>query len=146
MASNAPGEGVINLQADPAGGHALNINGTSGSALYSGIISGSGSILKTGGAIQTLSIDTGFTGNVTVSGGTLIVEGSGGPPNYAGIITVNNGATLQLGDAKLINNALGTADHTLPTLNVNAGGMVTTAAGTTHNLRTREAGWRDDGG
>jgi fibronectin-binding autotransporter adhesin len=133
LVSNAAGEGMINLQADPTGGHALNINGTI-SALYSGTITGSGSILKTGDAIQTLSINTGFSGNVTVNGGTLIVEGTSSPPNYAGIITINSSATLQLGDTSLKSNVLGTADHNLPTLNVNAGGMVTTATGTTHNL------------
>src|SRR5947207_1921644 len=49
------GAGTINLQADPAAGHALLINGGGGPWTYSGSISGGGSVLKSGTSTQIFS-------------------------------------------------------------------------------------------
>ncbi len=84
--------GSIELQADPAGGVALNLTGGSGSASFSGAISGSGSLLKTGGGTQILSGANSFAGSVRVLGGTLEMA-TGAASEYE----VASGALLRLG-------------------------------------------------
>ena len=82
---------------DPGGGTALTINGASGSATLNAYISGSGSILKTGGCSQTLDGIDGLTGSITVNGGTLMVYG-GNVSNPLSNLQVNAGAmTIGLG-------------------------------------------------
>lgn len=82
--------GSISLT-DPDGGTALTFNGASNAQTFSGGISGSGSVLKTGGSTQVLSGANTFTGNVTVTGGLL--EMSNGA---AGYYQASSGGKLKL--------------------------------------------------
>jgi T5SS/PEP-CTERM-associated repeat protein/autotransporter-associated beta strand protein len=75
LISSITGGGSVALT-DPSGGCALNINGSSGSNLYSGSISGTGSLNKSGGSTQILAGTDTFTGNVLVSAGALVLSGT----------------------------------------------------------------------
>ena len=70
LGSWQPGWGTI-LLTNPSNGFALNIDGSSGNANYSGTISGSGGINKSGGSTQTLAGTDTFTGAVLITGGEL---------------------------------------------------------------------------
>ena len=83
-------EGSITL-VDPPQGAAMNINGASGLAFYYGDISGSGSVVKSGGSTQTLAGANTYTGSTTVNGGTLVLD-SATSSSY----TANSGGTLRI--------------------------------------------------
>jgi fibronectin-binding autotransporter adhesin len=68
---------------------ALTVGGNNGNTNYKGVLSGGGSLIKTGSGILILSAANTYTGITTVSAGTLQVDGSTASPT-----TVNSGATL----------------------------------------------------
>jgi len=93
---------------------ALTVNSTSGNdSTFSGVISGSGSVLKTGPATLTLSGTNTYSGATTISSGTLTVNGSigggavtvasgavlGGNGTINGAVTVQSGGTLSPGES-----------------------------------------------
>src|SRR5581483_8873718 len=111
----------------------------SGVLTIQGAITGSGTITKDGAG--TLEIygnpTTGATlaGGMQLAAGTTIFGKSGAGPTVgstgSNFIEIQNGATLQLGDAVITNqNALGTGAQ----IKIDQGGTLTTAAGTTHNI------------
>src|SRR4051812_39955183 len=67
---SSAGIGSIDL-VDPAGGVALTINGASGTQTYGGAITGTGSLVKSGGSTQILNGNLTYLGPTTVNGGTL---------------------------------------------------------------------------
>ncbi len=68
---------------------ALTVGGNSESTTYSGVITGPGSLIKTGGGTLVLDAASNFTGDTTVSGGTLQMDGVTASPT-----SVNIGAAL----------------------------------------------------
>jgi autotransporter-associated beta strand protein len=75
---------------------------TSG-AQYSGAITGSGGLVKTGASFLTLNGSNSYTGGTTVSEGTIFVTGAGTLGNASGAITISNTtstATLDLRNAQ----------------------------------------------
>ena len=82
-----------------------NSNGANGSVanantlnpVYSGIISGAGSITKTGPNTQTFSGANIYAGGTTINGGTLLLSGANNLP-AAGTLLVNGGANFSLAD------------------------------------------------
>ncbi len=60
----------------------------------SGIVSGTGSLTKTGGAGLVLSNINTYTGGTTVTGGTLTLGNGGANGTIRGTVTVGSGATL----------------------------------------------------
>ncbi|MCX6873031.1 MAG: autotransporter-associated beta strand repeat-containing protein [Verrucomicrobia bacterium] len=104
-----------------------------GNQTFSGVISGTGSLDKSGDGTLTLSSATSsYTGNITISGGKLLATGSTGGGNPTGgslgnpmvarTITVNDGGTLSFGNNDILGNA-----GTIPAvaLVINSGGTVT---------------------
>jgi T5SS/PEP-CTERM-associated repeat protein/autotransporter-associated beta strand protein len=73
---------------NPALGTALTINGASGSDTFGGAITGTGSLLKSGGSTQTLTGSSSYGGGTTVSGGTLVIGAAGALP-ASGAVTNN---------------------------------------------------------
>lgn len=69
----------------------MGIGGATGTQTWSGIISGNGSLVKSGDSTVTLSGDNTYAGTTTVEGGTLLVEGT---TSGLGEVTVEAGGTL----------------------------------------------------
>jgi fibronectin-binding autotransporter adhesin len=79
---------------DPATPVVLTLGASSGSTTYSGSIAGNPSLRKNGGSTQSLLGALTYTGNTTVSAGTLNVSSLNTP---LAAVTVSNGATLTAG-------------------------------------------------
>ena len=97
----------------------LTIGNNNGTATYSGVLSGGGSIIKTGTGTQTLSGANTYSGNTTINAGTLLVNNSSGSGTGTGSITVNSGGTL------------GGSGTVTGTVNVSAGGHLAPGAAST---------------
>jgi autotransporter-associated beta strand protein len=65
---------------NPALGTALTINGASGSGTFGGAITGTGSLLKSGGSTQTLTGSNSYGGGTSITGGTLVIDAAGALP------------------------------------------------------------------
>ena len=109
------GAGVVNL-----GANTLTINGAEDTS-YAGVLSGSGALAKQGSGTFTLNNNNNsFSGNVTVSGGTLDTGTSqgGGTNSYLGAVngsrtvTISNGASVVL----QANNVFGGSGKTAATI------------------------------
>jgi len=86
---------AINLaMAIPAGSHSVTTN-ASGNVALSGVVSGSGGLVKAGAGTATLSAINTYSGNTTVNAGTLALGAGGGAGAVRGTATVNSGATLK---------------------------------------------------
>ena len=112
LAASSAGTGSnLALLNDASTPIALTVGGNNNSTTYKGVLSGGGSLIKTGSGTLVLAGANTCTGTTTVSAGTLQVDGSTTSPT-----TVNNGATLA-GDG-LVN----------ATVTVAAGGSLTPGA------------------
>jgi autotransporter-associated beta strand protein len=95
------------------GSGAVSIGNNHSSTTYSGILSGGGSLVKTGNGTLTLSGANSYSGGTTITGGTLAMGASNSLP---GAMTIGN-ATL---DAATFTVTLGTLDVT-STAKINLG-------------------------
>ena len=78
-------------------GNLSNIgNLTVSAGAFSGLISGAGSLTKTGTGTLTLSGANTYTGNTTVSAGILSATGGDNRLSTTGVTTISTGATLDL--------------------------------------------------
>lgn len=87
--------GITLLDVTPtgdAGQKAVKLNTGTNNVTFGGVISGAGSIEKTGAGTLTLSGTNTYSGGTTVSAGTLEVRGTLGSGNYSGAIS--NAGTL----------------------------------------------------
>jgi autotransporter-associated beta strand protein len=109
--------GVQNLtlvnSGSSGGGVSLTVGQDGASTVFSGALSGAGSLIKTGAGTLTLSGSNTYTGTTKVSAGGLTINGSlasgsavtvssgatlGGTGTIAGPVTVTSGAALAPGD------------------------------------------------
>jgi autotransporter-associated beta strand protein len=82
--------------ADTAGSAvALSVGGNNASTSYAGVLSGPGSLVKMGSGTLTLSGTNLYTGNTTVSNGTLALAVTGSVTNSP-VIAVASGATFDV--------------------------------------------------
>ena len=120
------GAGSISLS--PKGSTALTINNNdaNATATYSGTISGTGDVLKTGASTENFSGNNTGTGNLTINGGDVKNTGMwaftvtrvGGDP----VTLTNNGTITGLTDVDAGGLANGTGRY--GAINVNAGGTL----------------------
>jgi autotransporter-associated beta strand protein len=123
---NLNGAGNVTL-----GANTLTLGDATTTASFSGIISGSGSLVKQNAGTQTLANQNTFTGGTTVNNGKLIANnGTTNLPvlkNVAtNILTVNSGGIFSIGGHWAIED--------LMTVVINAGGTLTTEGAYTSNL------------
>lgn len=84
--------GIDQLAVVDVGTHSLTVN-ESASTTYAGLLTGSGSLIKTGlGNLQLSNASSGFTGNITVNMGLLYFAGIGS--SSASSFTLNSGSSL----------------------------------------------------
>jgi len=79
--------GNVTLQNNAVGpvGIALSVGSNGANTTYSGVLSGAGSLVKTGSGNLTLSGANSYTGLTTISAGTLILASSGTIANSSGV-------------------------------------------------------------
>ncbi len=91
---NLSGGGSTGGTVSIGAGAALTVN-QSGNTTFSGLLTGAGTLAKTGAGTLTLdSASTGFSGTLIVNGGRLTITGTSGAVAGVGSITLN-GAELQ---------------------------------------------------
>ncbi|MGE6742316.1 autotransporter outer membrane beta-barrel domain-containing protein [Allorhizobium pseudoryzae] len=103
-----------------AGTSGVNINGNiltvagSGNSTYSGTISGTGALIKSGSGTQILSGSNTYSGTTTVAGGILSIASDG---NLGGGALTLNGGTLAVTGSTTIDNSvtLGASSGTIET-------------------------------
>jgi autotransporter-associated beta strand protein len=72
----------------------LITGGNNTSTMYSGVISGTGNVVKQGGGLMTLTGGNSYSGSTLINGGTLVVNNSTGSATGTGAVAVNSGGTL----------------------------------------------------
>ena len=118
----------------------------SGGGQFDGVLSGNGALTKTGSGTWILTGSSTYTGNTTVSGGTLNITSTGLiNPVFANatVVTVGNGtagsATLEVyGWDYSANGSIGDVAFTAPQLLINGGTISYTGPGTANE--TTQAG------
>lgn len=86
--------GNVELLADGAAGPALVIDGGSGAASFAGVISGPGSLRKTGGGVQTLAGANTFGGQTLIEGGRIVLANPLALQNSTVQLAVDGGLDL----------------------------------------------------
>ena len=117
--------GASNQALTDIAGKAVILSPGANTASYSGVLSGTGGLIKAGAGNQTLSGQSTFTGNTVVNAGTLTLSGTNnGTGTVRGILTINGG-TFVTTTANAIGYSAGVSVHTI---NINSGGLFSTTA------------------
>jgi len=93
---------------------ALSVGYNNASTTYSGALSGTGSLIKIGTGTLTLSGTNNYSGDTTVSAGTLELAQSVPTLDTNTTVTIASGATLLLSDASVINQVTGLVTNGVP--------------------------------
>jgi autotransporter-associated beta strand protein len=94
----------------------------------SGNIGGSGSLTKAGPGLVTLSGSNGYTGGTTVNVGKLVLDGNF---TSGASLTINSGATMQLGQSNLVLKTRSLTINGAGSLDLADGAMVVDYSGST---------------
>jgi fibronectin-binding autotransporter adhesin len=80
-------------------GTSLTVGASTGTATFTGVISGDGGLTKDGASTQTLTGDNYYTGGTTLNGGTLALSGLSGALTATNAVNINGGTLLLSGSA-----------------------------------------------
>jgi len=124
-----------------AGGNGgIGVSNSLVAVTFSGVISNTGNLVKSGSGTLILSASNSYTGAMTVSAGTLeLASLTGSAAGYASSVTVANGATLLVSQSEQVNNS---ATVTL------SGGTITRGSGVSEvfgSLNLTESSFLDFG-
>lgn len=124
--------GSVELLADGSAGAALQITGASGTPTFAGVISGAGSLRKTGGSVQTLAGANTFSGSTTVAGGRIVLGNPLALQNSTVVLDVDGGLDLAGLAEATVGNLAGSGALALGTSVLRTGnnGAATVHAGT----------------
>ncbi|WP_052703348.1 Ig-like domain-containing protein [Comamonas thiooxydans] len=124
---------IDNAIALGASGGTFNIGGGSGAAqvTLSGVVSGSGSLIKNGQAILELSGNNTYTGATNVTAGTVIASHANALGTTAGATTVASGATVRLAGALTVAESFSIAGTGKAVSAVNYGALHLNSGSTT---------------
>ena len=100
------GAGTVTFGALSTGGNSLGVGSNGASTVFTGIITGSGSLAKTGTGTLVLASANSYTGSTTISAGTLVAGnnnafGAGTQP-----LILNGGALASNSDSRTIANPI----------------------------------------
>jgi autotransporter-associated beta strand protein len=117
----------IALTGTNGAGIALKVGGNNRNTVYSGALSGNGSLTKVGTGTLTLSGSNGYTGGTIVNAGMLILDGlDNAIGRLSGTLTINAGATVNATGV----NALGYGPTTkINSVYINSGTFLSPAGG-----------------
>ena len=100
------------LSGDPVHAVSLTLSGDTvitgslgASQLYSDGITGTGNLLKTGDSVLTLGGTSTFSGDITVNGGVVVVDGSSQLGDASNMVTVNGNSSTGFGGGMLLLDA-----------------------------------------
>ncbi len=109
------------------GSGTLTVGNAGGSGTYSGVISGTGGLVKSGSGTQTLAGNNSYTGTTTISGGGVLALSSSG--TISSSTNINLGMTNSRGTFDV--SAKGASGYTIGTGQTLSGnGTITTGANT----------------
>lgn len=150
------GSTALTLENDSSAPVALTIGGTNTDTTYSGVLSGAGSLVKSGSGIFTLSGGSANTntGSIGATGGRLILSKTAGVDAIAGDLNISGGAKVtfaannQIADTAIVTmsgvNSVfnGTGPNAGPLANINetfaelriTGGTFNSSAGSNWNI------------
>ncbi|MEJ8824062.1 autotransporter outer membrane beta-barrel domain-containing protein [Variovorax humicola] len=100
-ANNLSGAGNVTL-----GSAALTVDDTMNTS-FGGVVSGAGSLIKTGASTLTLTDDSTYTGGTTISAGALQIGNGGTTGSIVGNITNNAALVINRSDAFALGGAIG---------------------------------------
>jgi fibronectin-binding autotransporter adhesin len=126
LGTTAPWSSAINVTLTGSGGNAT-IDTTGGNIGLSGVLSGSGGLNKQGTNALFLSGTNSFSGNTTISAGTLLLANANAAQNSTVNVLVDNGLQFLHGIGTF--NLGGLSGGDLLTLSDTAGSAVTLSAG-----------------
>ena len=95
LAGGGASGGNVNLQ-----GYTLTTGGANSDTAYAGVISGTGSLVKTGTGAMTLARTSSYSGNTTIKNGTLTLGAANALPAGT-LLTLGDGTTNTSGILKL---------------------------------------------
>jgi len=116
-----------------ASGSVLQFNQTT-TGIYAGVISGGGSVVKSGAGLLTLSSSNSYTGGTTIAAGSLQMGTTGALPS-GGALTINGGVFDLDGFAQIVGTLSGTGGAIAM-----GGGQLTTASAANGTLSSAISG------
>ena len=125
LSSDGTGGSIV-LVADNFDGSALTVNGAIGSSAYGGVISGAGTLFKSGGSTLTLTAANTMTGFATIAGGQIVLGNPLALQSSIVNLQTDNGLNLNGLPAATIGTLTGSG-------NLNLGATALTIAGNTFN-------------
>ena len=127
------GAGDVPLMNTSGSSISLFVGGNNASTSYSGLLSGSGSLIKQGTGVMTLSAANTYSGTTAINGGTLALDFSAPGAPATNILSSTTPLAIAGGTLNLVGAASTTNSQTVTGLTVNSGAGSIRLSGSTAN-------------